>query len=227
MTRARLRTAAWTTALVLAAFAALAGIATLMARMHRAWPDGVTRREEAVPVAKVPLPGDRSASSGVPSLPSRPAALPAGLAAVTDALRQRQLLVPVRGVEAQDLRSTFTEARGERVHEALDIMAPAGTPVQAVEDGTVARLFTSAAGGLTVYQFDPTRLVVYYYAHLERYAPGLSDGTTVRRGQVLGYVGSTGNADPAAPHLHFAISVLGPEKRWWEGTPIDPYDVLR
>ena len=114
-----------------------------------------------------------------------------------------------------------------RVHEALDIMAPAGTPVVAVEDGKVAKLFTSKAGGLTVYQFDPSQSVAYYYAHLQGYASGLTEGAAIRRGQVIGYVGSTGNADPAAPHLHFAIFVLGPDKRWWQGTAIDPYPVLR
>ena len=106
-------------------------------------------------------------------------------------------------------------------------MAPTGTPVVAVEDGTVARLFTSKAGGLTVYQFDPSGTVAYYYAHLDRYAPGLDDGDVIRRGQVIGYVGSTGNANKDAPHLHFAIFRLGPERRWWEGEPIDPYPVLR
>ena len=88
----------------------------------------------------------------------------------------------------------------------------------AVEDGTVAKLFTSKAGGLTIYQFDPSQSVAYYYAHLQGYASGVVEGATVRRGQVIGYVGSTGNANPAAPHLHFAIFVLGAEKRWWEGT---------
>ena len=106
-------------------------------------------------------------------------------------------------------------------------MAPAGTPVVAVEDGTVEKLFTSEAGGLTVYQFDPSRSVAYYYAHLQGYAAGLAEGAHVMRGQVLGYVGSTGNANPDAPHLHFAIFVLGPEKRWSEGTAIDPSLVLR
>jgi murein DD-endopeptidase MepM/ murein hydrolase activator NlpD len=106
-------------------------------------------------------------------------------------------------------------------------MAPAGTPVLAVEDGTVEKLFTSEAGGLTVYQFDPSRSVAYYYAHLQRYADGLADGVRVTRGQVIGYVGSTGNARADAPHLHFAIFVLGPEKRWWQGTAIDPTLVLK
>jgi murein DD-endopeptidase MepM/ murein hydrolase activator NlpD len=137
------------------------------------------------------------------------------------------LLLPVAGVGASQLRDTFAERRdGTRPHEALDIMAPRGTPVLAASDGTIAKLFTSERGGLTIYEFDPTATWAYYYAHLDRYAPGLAEGQQVRRGAVLGYVGSSGNASPDAPHLHFAIFVLGPEKRWWEGTPINPYPLL-
>jgi murein DD-endopeptidase MepM/ murein hydrolase activator NlpD len=99
--------------------------------------------------------------------------------------------------------------------------------VKAVEDGTIARLFHSRAGGITIYQFDPSQQFCYYYAHLSRYAPNLKEGERVRKGQVIGYVGTSGNAPKATPHLHFAIFRLTAEKRWWEGTPIDPYDVLR
>jgi len=137
------------------------------------------------------------------------------------------LLLPVSGVTAADLADTFNDRRGtDRVHEALDIMAPAGTPVLAVADGHVEKLFDSANGGLTIYQFEPSGRYVYYYAHLQRYAAGLEEGDRVRRGQVIGYVGSSGNASPEAPHLHFAIFRLGPEKRWWEGTPVNPYPLL-
>lgn len=156
---------------------------------------------------------------------------PLGAGATVDAaiawLRARNLIVPVAGLDAQSIVPSFSQARGVHAHEAIDLMAAAGTPVVAVEDGTVARLFTSQAGGLTIYQFDPTRSVAYYYAHLQGYASGVVEGGALRRGQVIGYVGSTGNADPAAPHLHFAIFVLGPEKRWWQGTAIDPYPVFR
>jgi murein DD-endopeptidase MepM/ murein hydrolase activator NlpD len=99
--------------------------------------------------------------------------------------------------------------------------------VVAVEDGTIAKLFNSKAGGLTVYQFDPGQQYSYYYAHLERYAEGLKEGDRVRRGQVLGYVGTSGNAPKDTPHLHFAVYRLTADKHWWEGTPIDPYDILR
>jgi murein DD-endopeptidase MepM/ murein hydrolase activator NlpD len=134
------------------------------------------------------------------------------------------LLIPVAGVAPADLVDTFTQARGEgRVHDAIDIMAPRGTPVVAVNDGRVVKLFTSKPGGLTVYQFDPQQQVVYYYAHLDGYAPGLVEGQQLHRGDPLGFVGSTGNASADAPHLHFEIQLLGPEKQWWHATSINPY----
>lgn len=133
------------------------------------------------------------------------------------------LQVPVSGLAATQLVDSFADLRGtDRAHEAIDMLAPRGTPVVAVDGGTVARLFTSKPGGLTVYQFDPGRTVTYYYAHLDRYADGLAEGQVLRRGDPIGYVGSTGNADPAAPHLHFAVFELGPEKNWWQGKPINP-----
>ena len=122
---------------------------------------------------------------------------------------------------------TFTQSRGEgRLHDAIDIMAARGTPVVAVADGRVAKLFDSKQGGLTVYQFDRDEKLAYYYAHLDRYAAGLVEGKQLRRGDVLGYVGSTGNANPDGPHLHFAVFVLGPEKNWWKGTAVNPYPLL-
>jgi murein DD-endopeptidase MepM/ murein hydrolase activator NlpD len=143
-------------------------------------------------------------------------------------LRDRGLELPVRGTLREDLRDSFSERRGStRSHEAIDIMAPRNTPILAVEDGTIARLFDSKAGGTTVYQFDPTTTYVYYYAHLERYVDGLREGLHVQRGQVLGYVGTSGNAPKDAPHLHFAIFRLTETKQWWRGSPIDPYAVLK
>jgi len=139
-----------------------------------------------------------------------------------------RLLLPVQGITAAQLQDTFEDARGggARVHEALDIMAPRGTPVLAATGGTIEKLFTSDAGGLTIYEFGPRREHAYYYAHLDRYAAGLKEGQAVERGQVIGYVGSTGNASDDAPHLHFAVFELGPEKDWWQGTPINPYPLL-
>lgn len=144
------------------------------------------------------------------------------------ALRARRLDLPVDGVQPSQLRDSFDERRsGIRRHEAIDIMVPRGTPVRAVENGRVAKLFRSVAGGLTIYLFDPSETFAYYYAHLDRYADGLEDGRSVRRGEVIGYAGSTGNASEEAPHLHFAIFQLGPERRWWEGEAINPFTVLR
>jgi murein DD-endopeptidase MepM/ murein hydrolase activator NlpD len=141
-------------------------------------------------------------------------------------LSERRLMVPVQGVQAAGLRDDFNEIRGSHRHEAIDIMAPRGTPVIAADAGNVAKLFLSKPGGLTVYQYDDSQTYCYYYAHLDSYAPGLKEGTFLRKGELLGYVGSTGNASPGAPHLHFAIFRLGPERRWWEGAPIDPYQFL-
>jgi murein DD-endopeptidase MepM/ murein hydrolase activator NlpD len=143
-------------------------------------------------------------------------------------LEDRDLQMPVEGVGPESLTRQFDDPRGaSRRHEAIDILAPRNTPVKAVEDGSIARLFHSRAGGLTIYQFDPTERFCYYYAHLERYANGLKEGDRVTKGQVIGYVGSSGNAPKDTPHLHFAIFRLTDTKRWWEGVPIDPFDVLR
>jgi len=143
-------------------------------------------------------------------------------------LRSRSLTIPVRGLDASALVSSFQDARGSsRRHEAIDILAPRGTDVLAVEDGRIAKIFTSAAGGLTLYQYDPTETFVYYYAHLDSYAAGLQEGSMLRRGDVVGKVGTTGNAPKDTPHLHFAISKLDPDKRWWGGTALDPFLVWR
>jgi peptidoglycan LD-endopeptidase LytH len=142
-------------------------------------------------------------------------------------LRARHLLVPVPDVEAESLVSHFDQKRGSGLHEALDILAPRGTAVRAADDGRIARLFTSVRGGLTVYQFDAGETYCYYYAHLDGYRPGLAEGDVVHKGDIIGYVGTTGNAPRDTPHLHFAIFKLGPDRRWWEGTPLDPYLVLR
>jgi peptidoglycan LD-endopeptidase LytH len=138
-----------------------------------------------------------------------------------------KLAMPIAGIDPGTLRSNFSEARGGHAHEALDIMTPRGTPVLAVAEGNVVKLFTSKQGGLTVYQFDNTRTWCYYYAHLDRYAEGLKEGMLLRKGEVLGYAGSTGDASPNAPHLHFAVFKLGPEKSWWKGTAIDPLPLLK
>jgi murein DD-endopeptidase MepM/ murein hydrolase activator NlpD len=132
----------------------------------------------------------------------------------------------VKGFARKSLRDNFDERRGVRAHEALDIMAPRGTPVVAVDDGRITKLFRSVAGGITIYQFDPDERFTYYYAHLDRYASGLVEGSRVKRGEVIGFVGTTGNAPANAPHLHFTVFRLGPDKRWWQGKPVNPYSFL-
>ena len=143
-------------------------------------------------------------------------------------LKSRHLDLPVKGAVPEDVHDMFNEMRGgTRRHEAIDMLAPRNTPVVAVEAGTIGRLFFSKAGGITIYQFDPTNTYIYYYAHLERYADGLKEGDKIKRGQLLGFVGTTGNAPRDTPHLHFAIFKMTDEKHWWQGTPIDPFHVLR
>lgn len=160
------------------------------------------------------------ATTGEPTMTSRPAG--------GDDLRHRDLRDPIDGMDVGRLKGMFAESRGGgRAHEAVDILAPRQTPIHAVEDGSIAKLFYSQAGGNTIYQFDPSAQFAYYYAHLDRYADGIRDGRRVKRGDVIGYVGSSGNAPPDTPHLHFAIFQLGPERRWWKGVPIDPYNVFR
>jgi murein DD-endopeptidase MepM/ murein hydrolase activator NlpD len=150
-------------------------------------------------------------------------------AEAVDTLRKRDLKIPVEGADEDDLRDTFFDGRGSgRAHEALDIMAPRHTQVLAADDGVIVKLFNSkGGGGITIYQFDPTETYCYYYAHLDRYAANLKEGQRVRRGDVIGYVGSTGNASASAPHLHFAIFRLTPEHQWWKGEPINPYPILQ
>ncbi len=134
--------------------------------------------------------------------------------------------IPVLGVARESLKPTFDQARAGHVHHALDILAPRGTPVVAAVGGTIRKLFTSRAGGITIYQFDGDATLVYYYAHLDRYADGVREGMRVRQGDVISYVGTTGNAPAGTPHLHFAIARLTPSKTWWEGEAIDPYPIL-
>jgi murein DD-endopeptidase MepM/ murein hydrolase activator NlpD len=137
-----------------------------------------------------------------------------------------EMAPPVRGLALADLRDMFAEVHSGHPHEAIDIMEPRGTPVRAVVSGTIRKLFLSKPGGNTIYQFDETGVYCYYYAHLDRYADGLREAMRIERGDVIGFVGSTGNANPSAPHLHFAIFELGPEKQWWKGKAVDPYPAL-
>ena len=144
------------------------------------------------------------------------------------ALKEKHLRVPIDAADPAAWKGEFAQKRdsGGRPHEAVDILAPRNTPIHAVEDGTIAKLFLSRQGGNTIYQFDPTSRFCYYYAHLQKYADGLREGAAVTRGQVIGYVGTSGNAPPDTPHLHFTIFELTPEHHWWQGRAIDPYVVF-
>lgn len=144
-----------------------------------------------------------------------------------DELRARHLLIPVEGITAAQLRDTYSAARsGGRVHDAIDIHAPRGTPVLAVADGVIRKLHSGSRGGVSLYQIDNDGRTRYYYAHLDHYADGIAEGRPVRRGEIIGYVGDTGNAQPGDYHLHFSIAILDNPSRWWEGLNVNPYAVL-
>lgn len=139
-----------------------------------------------------------------------------------------RLIIPVAGVKPEQLLDTFADARSEgRVHDAIDIPAAAGTSVVAAADGEIVKLFQSERGGTTVYQLSVDRKLIFYYAHLQGYADGLAVGKFVRQGEVIGYVGDTGNAGAGNFHLHFSISIVPDPKRYWEGTNINPYPLLK
>jgi murein DD-endopeptidase MepM/ murein hydrolase activator NlpD len=137
------------------------------------------------------------------------------------------LTLPVDGVPRADLVDGFFDGRGQRTHHALDIPAPRNTPIRAAVAGTIAALNSSRSGGTSIWQYDESGAYCYFYAHLERYAPGLRAGQAVARGQVIGFVGTSGNAPESTPHLHFAMFRLESRGRWWAGVPVNPYPLLR
>jgi len=169
--------------------------------------DDQTREDEAPPPAPVP------SESPVPQ-----------------ATNASGLVIPVAGVDAADLTDSFMDTRGEgdvRLHEAIDIMAPKGTSVIAAAPGTIARLHVSSAGGNTIYLRSADKETIHFYAHLDSYASGLREGQRVAQGQTIGTVGSTGNAQANAPHLHFAILETTADAEWWEpATAVNPYPLL-
>ena len=138
-------------------------------------------------------------------------------------LRAKHLLLPIERAEVSKLRGSFAEIHSGHPHEAVDILAPRNTPIHAADDGTIGKLFESKPGGHTIYEYDPSGRYCYYYAHLDHYAEGLRNGDRVARGQVIGYVGTSGDAPPGTPHLHFTIFELNEPNRWWKGRAIDPY----
>ena len=217
---ARYMLAAGLLGFVLGAFVvgSLGGVQALRSIAPASAANGISGAVDEPSNAVVEVPASTSGKSGV---------IPSGAPEAKD-LEARHLTMPVEGISPDKLIRSFHDARtGGREHEALDILAPRNTPVHAVAQGNVAKLFTSKEGGLTVYQFDDTGKWCYYYAHLDHYAPGLTEGMLLRKGDVLGYVGTTGNAPADTPHLHFAVFRLGPEKKWWQGQAVDPLPLLR
>jgi murein DD-endopeptidase MepM/ murein hydrolase activator NlpD len=181
-------------------------------------------RQLNVPLRPAPTPPPRVVLAGTPA--------PLGRSAVSAAeavsyILSRGMEIPVAGMKVEQLEDTFDEGRSSgRVHRALDILAPRGTPVVSADSGRILRVKFNALGGNTVYATDPLGRVVYYYAHLDAYRPGLADGATVARGDTLGFVGTTGNAPKDTPHLHFQVMRMPPDGKYWEGEPINPYPLL-
>jgi murein DD-endopeptidase MepM/ murein hydrolase activator NlpD len=173
-------------------------------------------------VPAVELPASNPIAIGTP-LPPEPTPSPE----TTNFVGRMNLIIPVAGVRPDQLLDTFDDARSEgRVHDAIDIMAPAETPVIAAADGKILKLFNSDKGGTTIYQLSANQDLVFYYAHLSHYADGLMEGSLVKQGEVIAYVGDTGNAGPGNYHLHFSIAAVTDPKRYWEGTNINPYPLL-
>jgi murein DD-endopeptidase MepM/ murein hydrolase activator NlpD len=191
----------------------------------------LNRHEDASPspsptLAATPIPSSSAQASETPPPENTEPATDTTLAG--SYVGRLKLIIPVQGVRPDQLQDTFMDARTEgRVHDAIDIPAPAGTPVLAAADGEIARLFQSERGGTTIYQYSVDKKLIYYYAHLQRYADGQAPGKFVRQGEVIAYVGDTGNAGAGNYHLHFSISVIPNPTRYWEGTNINPYPLLR
>lgn len=181
-------------------------------------------RSRGGPLAPVPV-----AAADLPDMPGE-SPPPAAPLARTDEeyLSERALMVPVEGIGPSKVPDTYWQARdgGARTHQAIDILAPRGTPVLSADSGTVLRLTKNSLGGITIYATDPERRFVFYYAHLQGYADGLREGKTISQGEVIGYVGTTGNAPKNTPHLHFQVMRFVDARQWWNGPPFDPRPFL-
>ena len=177
------------------------------------------------PLPAVDLPPSAPIAIGTPLPPTES---PTSTPEPANFVGRVTLIVPVAGVRPDQLQDTYSDARSEgRTHDAIDIMAPAETPVIAAADGKIIKLFQSERGGTTIYQLSADQQFVYYYAHLSHYADGLTAGRDVRQGEVIAYVGDTGNAGAGNYHLHFSIAIVSDPKRYWEGTNINPYPLLQ
>jgi len=180
---------------------------------------------KAVPLASTEVNPN---AAPTPSTQSSETSSPAAAPSPPPLISPSGLIIPVAGVRADQLVDTFSEARSEgRVHDAIDIPAPRGTPVLAVANGKIVKLFQSERGGTTIYQLSSGEEFIYYYAHLDGYAEGLTEGRTVTQGETIAYVGDSGNAGAGNYHLHFSIAITSNPKRWWEGVNINPYPLLK
>ena len=174
---------------------------------------------QPTPDASPPLPVPSSPPLQAPASPAIP---------IPEGALPNNLIVPVAGVRPDQLRDTFSESRSEgRVHDAIDIAAPLGTPVLAAADGTIIKLFQSERGGTTIYQLSTDKKFIYYYAHLNGYAEGLTESRFVKQGETIAYVGDSGNAGAGNYHLHFSVALVSDPKRYWEGVNVNPYLLLR
>lgn len=231
----------------------IAGLSVLLWARGRRYPPALNvNREAQVSVSETPTPLSTTPASPTPE--TNPTATPSAAQATSPPqtggtppeqsaspgnqesstaltnsfVGKLKLIIPVVGVRPDQLLDTFSDARSEgRVHDAIDIPAPAGTPVVAAADGEIIKLFQSERGGTTIYQLSTDKKLIFYYAHLQGYAEGLVAGKFVKQGEVIAYVGDTGNAGPGNYHLHFSIAVVSDPKRYWEGTNINPYPILR
>ena len=176
-------------------------------------------------VYSAPVPASAPVAASSRSVPVARTAVSTGEA--VDYLLARSLAIPVAGITVGQLHDSFDEGRdGSRVHRALDIMAARGTPVLSADSGRILRMSSNTLGGNIIYASDPLGRVVYYYAHLDAYQPGLENGMPIARGDTLGFVGTTGNAPKDTPHLHFQVMRMPPDGQYWDGDPINPYPLL-
>ncbi len=205
----------------------LSGCGVALVVLALAWQQRLRSSAPSEPPPAAPSPAATNVTPRRRDTP-QPALTPATDAASTQLPPGLKLLIPVAGIKPAQLRDTFTEARSEgREHNALDIMAPLGTPVLAAADGQLVRFFNSERGGITLYQLSSDRRVVFYYAHLQRYAAGVTEGRSVRQGETIAYVGDTGNAGAGNYHLHFGVWLIADPKHFWDGANLNPYSLLK
>ena len=210
--------------------ALLAG--TACARPVLYYPEPLTAEKpaEAKPASRANPPSSAGATSGGVPLMTVSEYRPAGstsASADVEYLRSRQMMVPVAGADMTRVEDSFNDPRdGERVHRAIDILAPRGTPILSADDGRIVRMTTSTLGGISMYTVDPEQRIVYYYAHMDHYNEAMTPGKTISKGDTLGFVGTTGNAPKNTPHLHFQVMRWPADGKYWNGEPINPFDLL-